>query len=237
MTDIELTDKSTHQLSFYLAMEEYAARHLPATDDYFFLWQVEPTVIFGRNQVAQNEVNMDYCHEHGIKFFRRKSGGGCVYADMSNVMLSYITDESNVEKTFQRYLGMICETLESIGLEGVHPSSHNDIMIGNRKVSGNAIYVTQGRIIAHGTLLYDTDMDNMLHAITPSKEKLQKNGVESVRQRICLLKDYTDMPFAEIRRRIKEHLCDKTITLTEKDIEGIKNIEQEYLKPEFIYGE
>jgi len=236
MIYIQLAQNNLHKLSFYLAMEEYVAKTLNLGDDYFFMWQVEPTVIFGRNQVIENEVNLEYCKSHHINFFRRKSGGGCVYADMSNVMLSYITSENNVEETFKRYLQMISETLESIGLENVHPSGHNDIMIGDRKVSGSAIYHLPGKIIAHGTLLYDTDMEHMLHAITPSKQKLSKHGVQSVRQRICLLKDFSDLSFHEIRKRIKEHLCDKVYTLNEKDEEGIKQIEQEYLQPKFIYG-
>ena len=236
MIYIQLAQNNLHKLSFYLAMEEYVAKTLNLGDDYFFMWQVEPTVIFGRNQVIENEVNLEYCKSHHINFFRRKSGGGCVYADMSHVMLSYITSENNVEETFKRYLQMISETLESIGLENVHPSGHNDIMIGDRKVSGNAIYHLPGKIIAHGTLLYDTDMEHMLHAITPSKQKLSKHGVQSVRQRICLLKDFSDLSFYEIRRRIKEHLCDKVYTLNEEDEEGIKQIEQEYLQPKFIYG-
>lgn len=236
MIYIQLAQNNLHKLSFYLAMEEYVAKTLNLGDDYFFMWQVEPTVIFGRNQVIENEVNLEYCKSHHINFFRRKSGGGCVYADMSNVMLSYITSENNVEETFKRYLQMISETLESIGLENVHPSGHNDIMIGDRKVSGNAIYHLPGKIIAHGTLLYDTDMEHMLHAITPSKQKLSKHGVQSVRQRICLLKDFSDLSFYEIRKRIKEHLCDKVYTLNEEDEEGIKQIEQEYLQPKFIYG-
>lgn len=236
MIYIQLAQNNLHKLSFYLAMEEYVAKTLNLGDDYFFMWQVEPTVIFGRNQVIENEVNLEYCKSHHINFFRRKSGGGGVYADMSNVMLSYITSENNVEETFKRYLQMISDTLESIGLENVHPSGHNDIMIGDRKVSGNAIYHLPGKIIAHGTLLYDTDMEHMLHAITPSKQKLSKHGVQSVRQRICLLKDFSDLSFHEIRKRIKEHLCDKVYTLNEKDEEGIKQIEQEYLQPKFIYG-
>lgn len=236
MTYIELPGNEPHLLSFYLAMEEYVARDLKLNEDAFFMWQVEPTVIFGRNQIIENEVNLDYCRSHGIHFFRRKSGGGCVYADWSNVMLSYITAEDDVQQTFQKYLQMISETLESFGLQGVHPSGNNDIMIGDRKVSGNAIYHLPGKIIAHGTLLYDTDMANMLQAITPSKEKLEKHGVESVRQRICLLKDYTSLSFAEIRKRIREHLCQSTHLLDNKDVENIKEIEQEYLKPQFIYG-
>lgn len=104
MTYIETGDEQTHRLSFYLAMEEYIARHLLHQDDCFFMWQVEPSVIFGRNQVPQNEVNIEYCIENGIQTYRRKSGGGCVYADQSNVMLSYITPDANVTDTFSRYM-------------------------------------------------------------------------------------------------------------------------------------
>ena len=236
MTYIDLNLKGPRQLSFYLAMEEFVARNITKKGDKFFMWQVEPTVIFGRNQIVENEVNLEYCRQHGIKMFRRKSGGGCVYADMSNVMLSYITDTEDIDTIFSRYLHMICETLKTIGLPDVHPSGHNDIMIGERKVSGNAIYHMPGKTIAHGTLLYDTDMEHMLHAITPSKQKLSKHGIESVRQRICLLKDYTDLPFSEIRHLIREHLCDETITLNSCDIKEIEAIELEYLKRKFIYG-
>lgn len=228
--------KGARRLSFYLAMEEWAARFLPPAD-YFFMWQVEPSVIFGRNQVVENEVNIPYCREHGIKMYRRKSGGGCVYADMSNVMLSYITPEDNVQETFAQYLGMVSETLQSLGLDA-KPSGHNDIMLGERKVSGNAIYHLPGRIIAHGTLLYDTDMENMLHAITPSHAKLSKHGVESVRQRICLLKDYTRLPLEEIKSRIRAHLCgSRAYSLTTGDIERVEAIEKEYLNPAYIFGQ
>ena len=81
MTYVSLPDAQNHRLSFYLAMEEYLARHRNDGDDLFFLWQVDPSVIFGRNQVIEREVNLDYCRQHGIAFYRRKSGGGCVYAD------------------------------------------------------------------------------------------------------------------------------------------------------------
>lgn len=235
MVYLYLPEKQPRHLSFYLAMEEYAARHLQLGGDMFFMWQVRPSVIFGRNQVIENEVNIGYCREHGIEMYRRKSGGGCVYADMSNVMLSYITDMGNVETTFSRYLDMVCEALGALGLPAVK-STHNDIMIGEKKVSGNAIYHVAGRNIAHGTLLYDTDMENMLHAITPSTQKLSKHGVESVRQRICFLKDYTSMPFAEIRQHLRQHLCSSTYTMTADDIRGVEEIEREYLDEGFIFG-
>lgn len=214
-------------------MEEFVARYMNVSEDCFFMWQVEPSVIFGRNQVAENEVNIPYCREHGIQMYRRKSGGGCVYADMSNVMLSYITNDENVDVTFTRYLSMFAEALQRLGIDA-QKNDHNDIMIGDKKVSGNAIYHLPGKNIAHGTLLYDTDMENMLQAITPSRQKLDKHGVESVRQRICLLKDYTDIPFAEIRKQLREMLCDTVYSMTAEDVKIVEEIEKEYLSEDFI---
>ncbi|MFA7076240.1 MAG: hypothetical protein WC152_06175, partial [Candidatus Izemoplasmatales bacterium] len=78
----------TKRLSFYLATEEYLARKFP-DGEYFFMWQVKPTVIFGRNQLIDNEVNLKYVRDNNIEFYRRKSGGGCVYADFSNIMFSF----------------------------------------------------------------------------------------------------------------------------------------------------
>lgn len=235
MTYLSLPFEENRRLSFYLAMEEYAARQLNEGDDLFFLWQVQPSVIFGRNQVIENEVNLDYCREHGIQFFRRKSGGGCVYADMSNVMMSYITRSDEVQTTFARYMEMVCQMLRELGLEATS-TQNNDVLIGDRKVSGNAFYHIPGHSIVHGTMLFDTDMEHMLHAITPSQTKLDKHGVESVRQRITLLKEHTDISIEDFKRFAIRHLCHQEILLTNEDVKAIEVLEQEYLNPNFIYG-
>lgn len=222
------------KLTFHLAMEEYVARKLPQ-NEYFFMWQVQPTVIFGRNQLIENEVNIDYCRNHHINTFRRKSGGGCVYADMSNIMFSYITPDENVSLTFTRYVEMVAETLRRLGVDA-KASGRNDIMIGNRKVSGNAFYHIPGRSIVHGTMLYDTNMQNMVGAITPTDEKLVSKGIQSVRQHITLLKDHISLDIEEFKEFVKKDLCDSEITLNDNDIAGVEEIEKEYTTPEFIYG-
>lgn len=227
MKYIALPDEKERRLSFYLAMEEWVARHLDEPDC-FFMWQVAPTVIFGRNQVMENEVNVDYCHEKGIQMFRRKSGGGCVYADKGNVMLSYVCDGDNVGFTFNKFINMLLLVLRRMGVEATS-TSHNDVMIGERKVSGTAFYHLPGRNIVHSTFLYDTDMENMLHAITPSREKLQRKGVESVRQRITLLKDYTDMSLEEVKSLIRTTLCVGERMLTLSEVDEIERLEEKYL--------
>lgn len=232
MKYVVLPEQRERRLSFYLAMEEYVARHLDETD-LFFTWQVEPTVIFGRNQVMLNEVNVEYCREHGIQMFRRKSGGGCVYADRDNVMLSYISKEENVGLTFNRFINMLLLVLRKLGIEATG-TTHNDVMIGDRKVSGTAFYHLPGRSIVHATMLYDTNMEHMLHAITPSHEKLQQKGIQSVRQRITLLKDYTTLTLDEFRTFVRETLCTGELRLSAADVEGIEQLEQNYLREEFI---
>ncbi len=233
MKYITLPDEKERRLSFYLAMEEYVARHVNESEC-FFMWQVKPSVIFGRNQVIENEVNIDYCRENSISVYRRKSGGGCVYADMDNVMLSYITDGDQVGFTFNKFVNMILLVLRKLGVEAVG-TSHNDIMIGDKKVCGTAFYQLPGRSIVHSTLLYDTNMEHMLHAITPSREKLQKKGIESVRQRITLLKDYTSMTLECVKTLIRETLCREELVLTAADVAEIEKIEQDYLRDDFIH--
>lgn len=234
MIYVALPTNLNRRLTFYLAMEEYVARHLDGKD-YFFMWQVAPTVIFGRNQLIENEVNMDYCREYGINTFRRKSGGGCVYADMDNIMFSYITEEGNVSLTFSRYINMVAGMLQKLGVNAV-ASGRNDIMIDGRKVSGNAFYHLPNRSIVHGTMLYDTNMQNMVGSITPADEKLVSKGIDSVRQHITLLKDHINLSLNGFKAFVKESLCDGSICLNRQDIEGVEEIEKEYLSPDFIYG-
>lgn len=234
MKYIGLPDNKVRRLSFYLAMEEFVARHVDAPDC-FFMWQVEPSVIFGRNQLIENEVNLAYCREHGIKTYRRKSGGGCVYADMNNVMFSYITREENVNFTFNRYINMVVLVLRKLGVKAT-ASGRNDILVDGKKVSGNAFYHIPGRSIVHGTMLYDTDMQNMVGSITPSDEKLLSKGVDSVRQHITLLKDYINIGVDEFKQFVRDNLCTDEVLLCAEDIAQIELIEREYLTDEFIYG-
>lgn len=209
------------------------ARHLSA-DDCFFMWQVAPSVIFGRNQQLESEVNVSYCREHQIQMYRRKSGGGCVYADQSNIMLSYVTLEDNVGFAFNRFVNMVLLVLRKMGVEAVG-TVRNDILIGDRKVCGTASYHLPGRSIVHSTLLYDTDMEHMLHAITPGYEKLQAKGIQSVRQRITLLKDYVSLTLEEVKTLIRQTLCDETLLLSADEVAAIEELEAAYLREEFIY--
>ena len=234
MIYVALPDEKRYSLPFYLAMEEYIAREFPV-QDYFFMWQVGPTVIFGRNQLLENEVDVAFCRDNGIEFYRRKSGGGCVYADEGNIMLSYITPDINVNFTFSRYMLMVEHALQRLGITA-KTTGRNDILIDGKKVSGNAFYRLPKCSIVHGTMLYDTDIDAMVNATTPSAAKLKSKGVESVRQRVTTVKEYISLSLNEFKKSLRELLCDATMVLGDDDIRAIEKLSQEYYSRDFIYG-
>ena len=229
MKKVVIPAGSPDRLTFFLAVEEYLAQS--AKEEMFFTWQSPPTVICGRNQVIENEVNLDYCRENDIVVVRRKSGGGCVYSDWGNVMLSFVTPDLGVEEVFARYLEMVAGVLRELGFNAV-TTEHNDILVGGRKVSGNACFATPRATIVHGTMLYDLDFDALARSTTPSAEKLAKHGVQSVRQRVVNLKSLgLKLDAAGLREYFEDRLCDSEMVLTAEDIEKITKFEN-YNKPD-----
>lgn len=172
----------------YLTIEQDLVKSVQ--EPTLFTWIVSPTVIYGRHQSAEVEVNEAYCREHGIAVVQRKSGGGCVYADEGNLMISFISPSTHSEQVFAQFLAMVAQALQAKGLPAV-TTAHNDILVDGRKVSGCACFTAPTGTIVHGTLLYDVNLEAMLAAITPTTDKLAKHGVASVRQRVANLRELT----------------------------------------------
>lgn len=237
MKYLQLIDPAPRKLPFYLAMEEFAARNYSDEDELFFMWQVDPTVIFGRNQMVESELDIDYCRTNNIEFYRRKSGGGCVFADRNNIMFSYITTTPKVATAFEAYTRRVTDMLRQLGLDA-NDNSRNDIMIGDRKVAGNAFYRTDGRSIVHGTMLYDTDMTHMTRALTPSKEKLRTKGVKSVRSRVTTIVEHLpQLSLADFKHHARWSLCGAdTIKIGPDEVAGIAEIERQYYTDKWIFG-
>ena len=219
MKNILLPDNKERSLAFYLAMEEFVAEW--SEGEAFFVWRVLPTVIIGRNQDLEAEVNMDYCLGHGVRVVRRKSGGGCVYSDKGNIMVSFVSRRGEVSAVFDRYLSALTACLCSIGLNA-GKSGRNDILVEGRKVSGNAFHQLPDRSIVHGTLLYDTDFDALEEAIRPPVEKLERHGVASVRQRVENLKTFIDpakiSSVEALEDLVVDYFCDGEIMLSEGSV-------------------
>lgn len=254
MVYITLPEARQRRLVFYLSMEEYIADHIdditPDSDGHreaFFIWQVDPTVIFGRNQVFEAEVNIDYCREHGIQLYRRKSGGGCVYSDRGNIMLSFISDNTDVASCFEQYLDKLTGCLYACGVNAER-SGRNDVLVDGLKVSGNAFFHRTGASIVHGTLLFNSDFEEMERAISPSKMKLASKGVSSVRQRVMNLRDALSRSkeacaagledIETFKRQLVGSICrgGAEMTLSPEQTAQIEELEKGYLDPDFLYG-
>ena len=176
-------------LAEYLQIEQDLVKEVKELT--LFTWIVSPTVIYGRHQSAEVEVNEEYCRQNGIAVVQRKSGGGCVYADQGNLMLSYISPSMHSEQVFADFLTFVRNVLVAKGIAAV-TTEHNDILVDGRKVSGAACFTSSTGTIVHATLLFDVNLDALSQAITPTTAKLAKHGVASVRQRVANLKELTD---------------------------------------------
>ena len=224
-----------HQLPFYFAVEEYVARHY-TDDDYFMGWRVNPTVMLGRNQLIDNEVNTDYCKEHKIDIFRRKSGGGCIYADKGCIQFSYISRAVNANEAFAAYMQRMADLLKGLKIDA-QLSGRNDILIDNTKVSGCAFYQLSNRSVLHNSLLFDTQLDHLSNALTPAKEKLQSKGVASVRQRVTNVATYTQLDILAFMDYVRQEMCGtEVLELTEEDMKEVVEIEKELSSDDFVYG-
>ena len=224
-----------HQLPFYFAVEEYVARHY-TDDDYFMGWRVNPTVMLGRNQLIDNEVNTDYCKEHKIDIFRRKSGGGCIYADKGCIQFSYISRAVNANEAFAAYMQRMANLLKGLKIDA-QLSGRNDILINGTKVSGCAFYQLSNRSVLHNSLLFDTQLDHLSNALTPAKEKLQSKGVASVRQRVTNVATYIQLDILAFMDYVRQEMCGtEVLELTEEDMKGVAEIEKELSSDDFVYG-
>ena len=187
---------------YNLAIEEYLLKY--SSEEYFLLWQNEPTVVIGKNQNAFAEINVDYTNEHNIHIARRITGGGAVYHDLGTLNYSYISNKEGSEINFERFSRPIIEALENMGITA-RLSGRNDIMVGEKKISGNAQTHYKDRVLHHGTLLFDTDIDKLSGALRPDQKKIQAKAIKSVRSRVANIKSFlnTDYSVLDFLNKIK----------------------------------
>jgi len=193
-----------------LRLEEYLAQEAEMVktiaEPTLFTWVVAPTVIYGRHQSAEVEVNEAFCRTHGIAVVQRKSGGGCVYADEGNLMISLVSPSTRSQEVFDAFLAMLSGALRRMGYEAV-TTAHNDVLVAERKVAGTACYTTPTGTVVHACMLYDVNMDALQQAITPTEAKLAKHAVASVRQRVINLRGIQDLgPIEIFRRQLEDQL-------------------------------
>ena len=223
---------------FNLAYEEYVLAHR-TKGSYLILWQNDNTIVIGQNQNALAEVNRAFVTEHGIHVVRRMTGGGAVYHDLGNLNYSFISDcDNSFGKIFS---GTVVNALRNLGLDAKE-SGRNDITVGDRKLSGTAQRLLQGRILHHGTLLFDSDLERMAEALKVDPEKFKSKHTKSVRSRVGnirpLLKE--DMDLDAFKEYLKAALTDRGFipdTLTAEELSAIQTLrDTKYVTEAWTWG-
>lgn len=204
-------ETSSQDPAYNLAFEEYVLAHR-IEGDYLILWQNDNTVVIGRNQNAEEEIDHAFVKSHGVRVVRRTTGGGAVYHDLGNLNYSFITDAREAENlSMERFIQPVVNALRGLGLQA-EASGRNDILVEGRKVSGTAQRLVRGRILYHGTLLFDSDPAMLSGALRAHPEKFQSKSAKSVRSRVgnirpCLERDMTLEAFwAYLRQALADGL-------------------------------
>ena len=219
-----------------LAIEEHLFN--TADDDIFMLWQNEPTVVIGKNQNAYAEVDLAYAKENGIHVCRRITGGGTVYHDLGNVNYTFITSKEKAEALdYEYFTKPIIGALADLGLHA-ELSGRNDLLCEGKKFSGNAQHTSNGKILHHGTLLFDTDAEVMSAVLKTDKEKLEYNAVRSHKSRVTNLKALLEDSFTteEFINAIENAVANEAVLAEPPVASEIEELYKRNTSDEWIYG-
>ncbi|MCZ0717749.1 lipoate--protein ligase [Aerococcus kribbianus] len=227
--------------SLNLAIEYYLLNEKLLDEPILLFYINQPSIIIGKNQNTRAEINEDCVKEHDVKVVRRFSGGGAVYHDYGNISFCFITkDEGDSFRDFKKFTKPVINALHKMGVEGAELQGRNDLLINGKKFSGNAMYSSNGRMTAHGTLMFDVDIDETMNVLKPKQAKLKSKGIKSVRSRVTNIKPYLDAQYADMtikdfRTRLLlnifavDDVADvKEYVLTDEDWEQIIAFKEQY---------
>ncbi|GMG97913.1 lipoate--protein ligase [Tepidimicrobium xylanilyticum] len=229
---------------FNLALEQYVFDNLDQFDEIFLLWINEPSIIVGKHQNTIQEINLDYVRENNINVVRRLSGGGAVYHDYGNLNYTIISKSKDTSAfNFEAFTKPVIEVLAKLGIKAEF-TGRNDITIDGKKFCGNAQYMKKGKVLHHGAMLFDTDLEVLEKALKVSKDKIESKGVKSVRSRVTNIKDHLkeDITIEDFKQLLLEHMFKgnkeiKEYKLTEEDYANInKLMEERYATWEWNFG-
>ena len=225
-----------------MALEQYVFDRLDRNNSYFMLWQNHNAVIIGKHQNTLEEIDAAFVKDNDITVVRRLSGGGAVYHDLGNLNFTFISDaDKNKGIDFFVFCEPIREALRSFGVP-VEISGRNDMTVEGKKFSGNAQYLKDGRIMHHGTILYDSDLSVLSRALKP-ETAIESKGIKSVQSRVTNIRPYmkNDMTVAEFWNALKNYMMNasgmKEFTLSNEDYAAAEELrEKVYNQWSWNYG-
>lgn len=246
----ERNGEEIHDASLNLAIEYYLLNEIELDEPILLFYINDNSIIIGKNQNAYEEVNTTYVEENNVNVVRRFSGGGAVYHDLGVLNFCFITkDDGDSFRNFAKFTQPVIDALHKMGVEDAELRGRNDLVIGDKKFSGNAMYTKNGRMTSHGTLMFDSQIDAVVGALKPKKHKLESKGIKSIRSRVTNITpymndEYQDMSTKEFRERLLLNIFDvdstdqvKEYVLTEEDWKKIDEFAARYTANwEWNYG-
>lgn len=191
-------NQNNYDASVNIALETYLVENRLVDEPILLFYINEPSIIIGRNQNTIEEVNQPYVEEKGITVVRRMSGGGAVYHDLGNFSFCFIKDDDGSFRDFASFTKPVIEALHKMGATSAELQGRNDLLIDGRKFSGNAMYAKNGRMTAHGTIMFKSDLEEVTRALKPNKAKIESKGIKSVRSRVTNIEPYVDEQYKNL---------------------------------------
>lgn len=232
----------SHNPWFNLASEEYFLRH--NSEELFILYINEPCIVVGKHQNLYSEINYNFSRKNSIKLARRISGGGTVYQDLNNLNFSFIHNCANRDQiNFTKFTMPILEALREMGID-VEFSGRNDLLINSEKISGNAMHIFKNRVLSHGTLLFNANLDQLSMALKNNDNRYLDKSIKSVRSKVTNISPYlssietvecfTDLIFEHILSKDETSLAQSLEAFEEQEIN--KLAKEKFETWEWIYG-
>ena len=192
---------------FNLALEQVLFEGPGQRDACCMLWRNHNTIVVGKYQNTLQEVDLAYARRHGIRVARRLSGGGAVYHDLGNVNFTFVAPHEGAGMDFAAFCRPVAAALAELGVEAAI-GGRNDMTTEGKKFSGSAQYVKAGRVMHHGTILYDADLTMLGKVLRPPEDKYVSRGLPSVRGRVTNLRPYVreDLDAGGFLARLRETL-------------------------------
>ena len=229
---------------FNLAMEEYIFEKFKE-DEVFILWINEPSVVIGKHQNLIEELNMKYCFENNIKIARRLSGGGTVVHDFGNLNYTYITNTTgDTALDFKEFLKPMYKALLNLNIDA-NISPRNDFRVEEKKICGHSQFMRKKRVLHHGCILFDSNLDNLRNALNVENKKIISKSAKSVKSSVANLKEISkiDYEISDFLEKLKNEILKtqenfEIYELTKEDILKIDKIKSEkYATKDWIYGQ
>lgn len=216
MKDLKVFISKTQDPYLHLAFEDFLLRQ-PVGQRYLYIYQNAPCVVMGRFQNPWLEANIPFLKDHKYPLVRRQSGGGCVYHDEGNVNFAYVGELKGLQKNV--VLEFLVGELKILGLE-TKISPRHDLLAQSlegpwKKISGSAYKQTKDKVLHHGTLLIDTNLDKLDESLKQTAILESTKSLPSVRSQVMNLneikKDFTPQSWAHyLKTKFEGEIVDET---------------------------